>query len=436
MAAGFLVATLLAAPAQTILFTDAVVHTVSAGTIPKGAVLVQSNKITGVFGGTNSEPLRLKLPGDTTLIDLHGQHLYPGMIVLNSALGLSEIDAVRATQDADEVGDFVPDVESWVAVNPDSQLLPVARVNGIAYFEPAPRGKTVSGQSALLAMDGWTWEQMLVKAPAALHLFWPDFNLDVRPKESLRDGSKAKSLEEQDKERRKKIQDLTDFFADARAYAKAAAATNGESPQEKNPAWEAMLPALRGEIPVIIHADEFRQITSAAGWAATNELRAVIAGGRDAWMAADLLASNHIAVIYDGVFSQPSRDTESYDSRFTAPGILRKAGVTLALSVGAGGFGAMSTRNLPYHAAQAMAFGLSEDDALKAITLVPAQIMGVADRLGSIEAGKDATLFICDGSVFDIRSNVTRMWIAGHEVSLENRHTQLYEKYRNRPDSP
>ncbi len=417
------------ASAETILFTDAVVHTVTRGTIAKGAVLVQSNRITAVYDFTNGSAVKLTVPADATFVNLRGQHLYPGLIAANTALGLSEIDAVRATQDTTETGEgFTPEVESWIAVNPDSEMLPVARANGIAYFEPVPQGKIVSGQSALLAMDGWTWAQMLVKKSVALHVFWPDLGLDTTPKERLADPSKVKSLEDQDQERRQKIVVLQTFFDDARAYAKG----RSSDINKRIPAWEAMLPCLRGEVPVMIHADEFRQIKSAVNWAVTNQLKAVLCGGRDAWMVAGLLATNKIPVIYEHVFSQPSRDTEPTDVHFTAPEVLRQAGVQVTFCLG----GATANRNLPYSAAQAIAFGLPEDDALKGVTLYPAQIFGVADRLGSIEAGKDATLFICDGNLFDLRANVQRMWIAGKEIKLESRHTRLYEKYRNRPQAP
>jgi len=390
-------------------------------------VLVESNRITAVYNFTNGSAVHLSVPSDATFVNLHGQHLYPGLIAANTALGLSEIDAVRATLDTTEVGEgYTPEVESWVAVNPDSEMLPVARANGIAYFEAAPEGKIVAGQSALLSMDGWTWEQMLVKKPAALHIFWPQVSLDTTPKERAADPSKLKSLEDQDKDRRKKIQEVQEFFDEAQAYAKAKASSK---PPEKIPAWEAMLPFLRGEAPMILHADEVRQIISAVTWAATNQFKVVLAGGRDAWMVADLLATNKIPVIYEHEFTQPSRDTESYDSHFAAPEILRRAGVEVTFCIG----GATANRNLPYSAAQAIAFGLPEEDALKGITLYPAQIFGVADRLGSIEVGKDATLFACDGNIFDLRANVKRMWIAGKEISLESRHTRLYEKYKNRP---
>ena len=413
--------------AQTILFTDAIIHTVANGTITNGAVLVESNRITGVFNFASSNTVHLSVPSDATFVKLNRQHLYPGLIALNTGLGINEIDAIRATQDSYEVSDgFTPEVQSWIAVNPDSEMLPVARANGIAYFEPVPQGKVVSGQSALLSMDGWTWEQMIVKKPVALHIFWPEIGLDTTPKERSGDPSKWKSLEDQDKNRLKKLRELDEFFAEARAYAKAKASSKS---LDKTPSWEAMLPFLQGKAPLVIHADEGRQIKSAVNWAVTNQFQIAIAGGRDAWMVADLLATNKIPVIYEHIFTQPTRDTESYDSHFSAPGILSKAGVTVAFCVG----GATGVRNLPYSGAQAIAFGLPEAAALKGISLYPAQILGVADRLGTIVVGKEATLFICDGNIFDLRANVKRMWIGGKEVSLESRHTKLYEKYKNRP---
>jgi imidazolonepropionase-like amidohydrolase len=159
----------------------------------------------------------------------------------------------------------------------------------------------------------------------------------------------------------------------------------------------------------------------------------VLYGGNDAWKVADLLATNHIPVVFEHVFSQPARDFEPMDVHFTAPEVLRRAGVTVIFSTSGSSFGAAMSRNLPYHAAQAIAFGYPEEEALKGLTLYPAQVFGLADRAGSIEPGRDATLFICDGSVFDIRTNVKRMWIAGHEISMEDRHTRLYEKYKSRP---
>ena len=183
----------------------------------------------------------------------------------------------------------------------------------------------------------------------------------------------------------------------------------------------------------MIHADEVRQIKSAVNWASTNHYKIILAGGRDAWMVVDLLAAKKVPVIYGHTFTQPARDTESYDVHFTAPEVLHKAGVPVVFTIGPSSFNAPLAKNLPYEAAQAVAFGLPEAEALKGLTLYPAQLAGVADRLGSIEVGKEATLFAADGDILDIRAKVKRMWIAGKEVSLEDRHTRLYEKYKHRP---
>jgi imidazolonepropionase-like amidohydrolase len=416
--------------AETLLLENAIVHTVSGDTIASGSVLIENGKISNV-SGTGA---RLNLPPGTRRIDLKGQHLYPGLIALNSALGLTEIQSVRATRDERDVGDYTPDLESWIAVNPDSELIPVTRANGIAYFEPAPDGSVIPGQSALMSMDGWTMEQMVVRKPAALHLFWPAMQLDTTPPRGRRGGGggETKSLDEQARERRARVRSIEDFFEEAKAYAKAKAAaiSNGASMPEKVPAWEAMLPCLRGELPIVVHADEVRQIRSAVQWAGTNNFKIILAGGLDAWMVAGLLATNRIPVLYEHVFSQPVRDTEPYDVHFKAADVLRRAGVQVLVGIGRD---PSFERNLPYAAAQAIAFGLPEAEALKGLTLYPAQLLGVGDRLGSIEPGKDATLFVCDGTIFDLRANVKQMWIAGKEVSLQNRHTQLYEKYKNRP---
>jgi len=422
-------AQLFPARAQTTLLYNATVHTGTGETFTNSGVLIDGQKISLVLDGKAATRLAVH-----DMIDLKGQHIYPGLIAVDSILGLTEIEGVRATQDFKEVGDYVPDVESWVAVNPDSELLPVARANGIAYFEPIPDGGIVAGQSGLLAMTGWTPEQMIVKKPAALHVFWPSMELNITPKERSAEPAKWKSLEDQAKERSATLRGLADFFDEARAYAKAKeAATNGLAAPERIPAWEAMLPYVRGELPIVIHADEVRQIKSAVQWAGTNRIKGILAGGRDAWMVADLLATNRIPVIYEHTFTQPARDTESYDVHFHAPEVLRAAGVKVIFSMGPSSFDAGMARNLPYEAAQAIAFGYPKEEALKGVTFYPAEMMGVAGRLGSIEPGKDATLGGCDGDIFDIRANVKRMWIAGKEVSLESRHTRLYEKYKNRP---
>ncbi|MBL9173237.1 MAG: amidohydrolase family protein, partial [Verrucomicrobiales bacterium] len=283
--------------------------------------------------------------------------------------------------------------------------------------------------------SGWTVEELVVNRSAGLHVFWPSFTLDTTPKERAANPDDWKSPEDQAKERDKKLRELDDFFSEAEAYARAKSA-KGTNDLRPVPAWDAMLPVLRGEIPIVLHADEYRQIHSAVNWAVRRKYRAVLAGGRDAARLAPLLSTNRIPVAYEHVFTLPPRDVDPYDVQFSAPAVLQQAGVKVAFCGGVGESGASSIRNLPYAAAQAMAFGLPREEALRGLTLYPAQILGIADRLGSLEPGKDATFFVADGDILDLRTHVKRMWISGQEVSLESRHTRLYDRYRNRPKSP
>jgi imidazolonepropionase-like amidohydrolase len=423
----FLALLLTSAPsrAETLLLSGATVHTVSGDTLAPGEVLIREGRIAGVGANLPREAARV--------VELRGLHLYPGLIAAPTHLGLTEIDAVRATRDTTEVGEFTPDVRSWISVNPDSELIPVARANGITHALPAPMSGVVGGLSGLIALDGWTMEEMAVKKPVALHVFWPTMTLDPTPKEAVRDKSKWKSLEDQAKDRRVKLKALEDFFEEARAYARARETAELGGGSAPVPAWEAMLPVVRGEIPVMVHAAEVRQIKAAVQWAESNRLSIILAGGRDAWMAADTLAPRKVPVLFDATFDLPAREVEPHDVYFRAPAFLHKAGVTVGFTAGLEEMAAAHARNLPYHAAQAVAHGLPQEEALKGLTLYPARMLGVADRLGSIAAGREATLFAADGDILDIRANVKRMWIAGREVSLESRHTRLYEKYRQRP---
>lgn len=418
------------AAAETVLLKNARVYTVAGAILPKADVLISGGKIERIAP-------EIDTAADATL-DLSGQHLYPGLIATCTSLGLIEISAVQATIDSAELGEYTPDVHSWLAVNPDSELLPVARANGITHIVPVPgavpgKTKLVSGFSGLVALDGWGMEERTVKGPVALHVFWPGMSLDTRPKEAFKNKDEWKSLEEQAKERQLRLKALDDFFADAEAYHQARAA-------EPVPAWEAMRPFVRGEVPMIIHADDYREIKAAVNWATARKYKVIIAGGKDAWQLADLLAKHRIPLVFERIFTGMGRfgtrgvlDTDFYDVHFKAPGILHKAGVKVIFGEGLGGSGASNIRNLPYSAAQATAFGLPEEEAIRGLTLYPAEALGVADKLGSIEAGKEATIIAVSGSILDIRSRVTHMWIAGRPVDLSSRHTRLYEKYRNRP---
>ena len=412
-----LLALAAAAPADTLLLRGATVHTVAHGILAPGDVLVRDGRIAAVAA-------RIDDPADRTA-DLSGLHLFPGLISAATDLGLVEISGVRASVDDQETGEFTPEIESWTAVNPDSELIPVSRANGITHFVPVPGGKLVAGTSGLLAARGWTIEDMTIRRRTAMHLFWPDHSLDIPGPNA---SEKAKSLEDQALGRLEKVRLIDQFFADAEAWEKRAPG----SPVV--PAWETMLPVVRGEVPLMIHAQGLREIRAALKWTALHpRLRLVIEGGRDAWMLAGELAGRRIPVIYSEVFTLPGGDADAYDVQFRAPGVLHKAGVTVAISEGLGRFSASSQRNLPYSAAQAAAFGLPHEAALAAITLIPAQLHGMGDTLGSIEPGKDASLFAATGGILDIRSVVKHLWISGAEQSLASRHTRLAERYRSRP---
>lgn len=405
------------APADTLLLRGATVHTVASGTLAPGDVLVRDGRIAAVAA-------RLDDAADRT-VDLSGLHLFPGLISAGTDLGLVEISAVRASVDDRETGEFTPEIESWTAVNPDSELIPVARANGITHFVPVPQGALLSGTSGLLAARGWTIEDMTVRRRTAMHLFWPGHSLNIPgPKAS----GKTKSLDDQARERRENIRNIDRFFADAEAWEKRPAGSPGV------PAWEAMLPVVRGELPLVIHAQGLREIRAALKWSEQHpRLRLVINGGRDAWMLAGELAQRKVAVIYSETFTLPGEGSDAYDVQFRAPGVLHKAGVTVAIAEGLDRSSASGQRNLPYSAAQAAAFGLPHDAALAAITLIPAQLHGAADTLGSIEPGKDASFFAATGDILDIRSEVKHLWISGAGQSLTTRHTRLAERYRSRP---
>jgi imidazolonepropionase-like amidohydrolase len=351
------------------------------------------------------------------VIDLAGQHVYPGLLEPLSDLGLIEINSIRATIDSQETGQLNPNVRALVAVNPDSELIPVTRSNGILLALAAPAGGLISGRSAVIQLDGWTWEEMALKGDTALHIQWP--SLTGGGARGGRGSQPAGPTGTQ------AIEQLRQALADARAY-RAARQADPSFPRDAR--WEALQDVLEGRLPVIIHADQWRQITSAVAFARQEGLRMILAGGYDAPQCLALLKEHDIPVIVGGTYRLPRRRGDAYDASYALPAELHKAGVRFCISARAR-FGASQVRNLPYHAAVAVGFGLPADEALKAITLYPAQILGVADRVGSLEVGKDATLFVADGDPLETPTQVLAAWIRGRKVDLNDRHKTLYRKY-------
>lgn len=396
------------------------VHTVSGETIENGVVLFIDGKIVAV--GNQAD-----FPEGTEPISIQGKHVYPGLIVANTRLGLVEIGAVRATRDLAEVGDITPNVRAEVAINPDSELLPVTRANGITLAHTIPMGGLISGTSAMIMLDGWTWEDMTLKAPVGLYVSWPQMGVNRSP-------WVRKSEEEQLKERNEQIQKIKDAFVEARAYMKAkeAESQKGIPFHASDLRWEAMIPVLKKQVPVLIHAHEIRQIEAALDWALDEDLKIILVGSDDVWRAADLLKRKNIPVIVEGTHNLPMRRWEAYDTPFTIPAKLYEAGVTFCIAGTGESFEAPHERNVPYQAATAAAYGLPKEEALKAVTLYPAQILGVDDRVGSIDVGKDATLIVTDGDPLEIMTQVEMEFIKGRKIDLSSRHTQLYEKYKKK----
>ena len=396
----------------------ATVHTVSGADIPDGIVLLRGGKIAAV-GKV------VAIPADAARVDLRGQHLYPSMIDPNTTLGLVEINSVKGTVDLAEIGKVNPDIRTEVAVNPSSEAIPVTRANGILVALVAPGGALLRGTSALMRLDGWTWEEMTIKAPVAMHVVWPKMSIPTRWWEPKKTEDEAK------KEKEEALKDIKTALESAKAYMKAKrAAEKGDAPRpDVDTKWEAMIPLLEGKIPLMVEADDIRQIKDVVAWAEKEKIPVIIAGGRDAWRVAELLVKKHVPVIQGPVLSVPAREDEPYDTAYAAPARLHKAGVLTAFSTGS----ASNIRILPYQAGMAAAFGLPKDEALKGVTLYPARILGVEDRLGSIDVGKDATLFTTDGDPLEMRTQVLAAWIDGRPVSLDNRHTRLYEQYKARP---
>jgi imidazolonepropionase-like amidohydrolase len=400
---------------ETVSIVGATVHTMTGEPIADGTVSFSNGKIIEV--GANLQPL----PG-AEVIDATGKHVYPGLIDANNVVGLAEISAVAATVDISETGTVNANVNTAIAVNPDSELIPVTRANGITHVLAAPGGDLIHGSSALIRLDGWTWEDLTAASPVAMHISWPSFRI-----RTFSYFGSPPSREDQEKKRDESLKKIQQVFDDAKAYATAKQAqADGGRHLDADPVLEALLPVLNRQIPVIVYADDVRQ--------KKQELRMIIAGSRDVWRSADLLAAKSIPVILTSVLALPSREDEPYDTPYTAAAKLHEAGVRFCFAGSASAFAAANARNLPYHSAMAAAFGLPHDEAIKAVTLYPAQIIGLGDHLGSIEAGKSASVIVTDGNPLEIRTHVERSFIDGREADLQdNRHDRLYRRYAARP---
>ncbi len=406
--------------AGTFAITNARIVTVSGAVIENGTVLIQNGRIAAV--GAN-----VSVPGNAERIDGKGLSVYPGMIDAGTNMGLAEISlGANATMDLVESGDMNANAKAITGINPHSSHINVTRVNGITTVLSYPAGGVISGQAAVINLWGATQNDMAVV---------PAFGLVINfPRIATFGGFGQPQLEfsEAVKRRDQRLEDLKKIFKDAESYGRVsdAYAKDKTLPAPKTDLkLEAMVPYVRGEKPVIFTVERERDIRGVIKFVEDTKVKGIIVGGQEAWKAADGLKRNNIAVIYTNIYNLPVRDDDAYDYLFEAPSKLQQAGVKFAIATGDGGG---EVRDLPYHAGLAGAYGLSKDDALKSVTLYPAQILGIDDRYGSIEQGKVANIVVTDGDLLEPRTNVKYLFINGRQLPLTSRHTELYEQFKDR----
>jgi imidazolonepropionase-like amidohydrolase len=414
---------------ETIAIENARVVTVSGPTLDRATVLVRDGKIAAVGASVD-------VPAGARRIDAAGLTVYPGMIDASSQLGLLEIGSISATNDLGELGEYNPELYAFDAFNPNSELIREARVAGVTTAVAAPQNGTISGQPLIVDLYGFTVEQMALRRSVGFTTTFPtgvgadSFDFATF---SVRHSSDAEAKKAQEK----KLDEMRRLLDDARAYQKAKAARAADPklpPLEHDLKLEALQSALSGELPLIVAAFDFRDIRRAVEFCAEQKLKMVlVTAGQfatgDAAAVAAYLAQHRVPVVIGTMYQLPQSEDDRYDLPQEVPGILAKAGVPFAFA----SFDSAQVRDLPYQAAMAVAYGtLSKEDAVRAVTLWPAQIWGVADRVGSIEVGKYANLVVTTGDLLEPRTDVKYVLIEGHVVPMESRQIELYERFKDR----
>ena len=393
-----------------ILIMGATAHIGNGQVIANSAIAFENGKLTLVADATTIRMDRSKF---SKIYDATGKHVYPGFIGMDTRLGLVEIDAVRSTVDFSEIGAYNPNARTIVAYNTDSDLLPTVRANGVLLAQVTPQGGVLSGTSSVVQLDAWNWEDAAYRTDEGQHLNWPA----MRSWGGWESGNpEMKKNEQYDKD----IAALNKFFQEAAAYAA------GPAPAVANPRFESMRGLFTKAQTLYIHTDAARTIQEAVVFAQKFNLKMVLVGAADAWRVADLLKANNVAVILGRTQRLPARDDEDYDQPYKTAKILHDKGILFAFS----DEGAWRQRNVPFQAGQAVGHGLPQEAAVQALCLNAATILGIQERAGSLEVGKDANLFISEGDALDMRGNiVTAAFIQGRELLLDDKHKQLFQRY-------
>ena len=395
--------------------TGATVVPVTGPTIPNGTVLVSGGKITAV--GAN-----VAVPAGATVIDGKGLFVYPGLFDSGTSLGLTEIGSVPGGEDRQELGEFNPHNLALTAVNPHSELIPVTRVSGVTTVITGAEGGLISGSAALVDLDGWTPDEMSIRPRAGMVMTYPRITGGGGFGGGGGGGGGNQTPEQQRETRDRQTRALRTYLWDAKAY------NDVRDHGKANLPFAAMGAVLRGEIPAIFDVVTTEQIQGVLALADTFKLKVILRGATGAWRVADTLAARKIPVIV-GPTTQLPQGEDAYDAIYANPGVLARAGVKIAFQTDDAG----NSRNVAYNAALAVAYGLDAEAALKAVTIWPAEIWGVADRYGSIEVGKVANLLVTTGDPLDVRSVPRHVFIRGRPVPLSDRHTRLYEQFKARP---
>ena len=400
---------------QSILIEGATAHLGTGDVIESCAIGLKDGRIDYV-----GRSFQVKKDDYDVVIDGRGQHVYPGFIVLNTTLGLQEIGAVRATQDQYEVGTFRPNVRSVIAFNTDSEIPPTVRSNGVLMGQITPRGGVVSGSSGVVHFDGWNWEDAVMKMVDGIHLNWPETHHRHR-KDGKVNIQKRKTYDQRKHE-------IERFFGEAKAYA-----ATPKAGRVQDLRFEGMRGLFEGTLALHVHARDARAIAEAVHFKRDMGIeRMAIVGGYDAYLVADMLRENNVAVVLRSVHSLPRFADDDVDLPFRLPKLLMDEGLTVALQVDQR-MTEMNSRNLPFYAGTARAYGLTEEQAIQTITRNPARILGLEEEVGTLERGKVATLFMSSGDALDMRTNsLTHAWIEGREIDLDNRQRELYRKFQTK----